>query len=162
MNDAKSVTDVLDIFNAVFAGEKAYDEALMELDLHVALVRKQYPALYNALQSFGSFEQSGQQQATRYVESVVHANGGIRQPVQVADEPPQEEIFLYSEWSKLQGKMPLPKGVSHLVQWDNDARMFGVGEPLTLRGSQARFRWQVLEVENDVMRVTQVAVLPLG
>lgn len=71
-SNTPSMADVLKVLEKVFSGEQQYDEALEQLKLHVASVRKSYPALFEVMVSkIAKTEQITIGDVTRIVESTL-------------------------------------------------------------------------------------------
>jgi hypothetical protein len=150
----------------VFSKQIEYDEMLMSLGLHVAQVRKQWPALYQVLANGGQ----GSRQVPISDETVrqfmATLQSGGERPADVRPDPVQEEeLISYREWA--QGPChDMKVDEEALVDWDvESAPMPGLtGEPFTLRGRNGRSRFQVLEgnPETGRMRLKKVASLPLS
>ena len=164
------VNAVFDMLNKVFAGEMEYDEALMNLDYHTAQVRKQWPALYSALAgktSVGELSDLAKAQLKGPLEGVqvIRGDNGVK-----VEPTPEEDLISYREWA--QGPCHnMHVDEEALVDWDatnsqgEPAPMPGLnGEPFTLRGANARSRFQVLEgnPETGRMRLKKVASLPMS
>ena len=155
----------------VFSKQIEYDEMLMSLGLHVAQVRKQWPALYQVLANGGQVSRQVpiSDEAVRQFMATLQSGG--ERPVDVKPEPVQEEeLISYRQWA--QGPCH-NMGIDEeaLLDWDvvkpdgEPLPMPGLnGEPLTLRGANARSRFQVLEgnPETGRMRLKKVASLPMS
>lgn len=104
-----SLLVIFGVLETVFSGEKQYDEALEVLDLHVASVRKAYPALFDAMSSRANKDVVTKDAVEEIVvgklkalESLItnlsnkngsgsHTQASVQQPQAVVSEPPVEE-----------------------------------------------------------------------
>jgi len=156
----EAVQAVFDQLNLVFSGEKPFDEALMELNFHTAQVRKTWPAFYSVLASFNGNPGIGITIAEAWV-TAQKVNTIVERPPEKKLEP---VVMNYGEWAKTIGKMSHLEEEQFQFMWNlaPEVPRYGVGEVLTLSNGQARFRWKVLAVQDEMMTVCQVAVLAPG
>lgn len=144
---SKDVESILSTLERVFASEIIYDEGCMELGLHTAQVRKQWPNLFKALAgalNSGAFAFSGTYDAA----------------FRRATEPAAEAVN-YSEWATDGAHQSKEKDIYH-VRWDVEAPMPLFDGSLTLRGPSHRTRFHVDAIDGDVLTLSTVAVLPLS
>ncbi len=142
------VEAVLGELERVFSGEILYDEACMNLQLHTAQVRKQWPNLFKSLVSVGN---SGNSEISLF--SNVHTERVVSPAVDIVD---------YSQWAVGDAHVSPERHVQH-VRWDiTEAPMPAFDSVITLRGPSHRTRFHVESIEGDVITFMTIAILPLS
>lgn len=180
---AKSLDDVLGSLDKVFAGDVEYDECLMELGLHTAQVRKQWPALYHALLTAAPNSDEGSvlsEAQIGWIRKALDVRPGDALPIKVrasethsplqVDRPIDVPAMPYLLWAALDG----PAHTTDVnkdweIEWNvttpdgGEVPMPAGGTTITLRGASRRTRFQVLESnpETRVMKVRAIALLPI-
>lgn len=195
-----SMGQVLGWLNAVLAGEMEYDEALEQLKMYAAQMRKGYPALHKVLNKgalefepitlspaeeamlaeFKAFEERLHNQMSTLLAMPVTARQTqpqAPQPVAAGSnghsEPPAPEqdlpfdldgngmrVYGYRAWVKAEMKTAMPT-TQWKVRWDlPSVPMPSIGSPLTLPIDGGRLRFNVLDVEGDVMLLECLTMLP--
>lgn len=137
----------------VFSGEVIFDECLMQLGLHTAQVRKQWPHLFAALQG-GAF-----------VTVTSNAIEGVPPRVVVRGIPDPivpVELYSYSAWSINEAQRSR-EGDEWNVVWDVEgAPMPVVSSSLTLRTPTHKARFIVQSYLDEMTMVLRmVGQLPL-
>lgn len=168
----KSVEDVLAQLERVFSGEVQYDEALMDLGLHTAQVRKSCPNLFKVLS--GSSSSTPEPNLAGLLKELFAKldNGQHQEIIPYNPKPPETvsitpEMVPYTVWAKNQAKSSRV-GDTWLVGWDiqNNVPLPTVGQSLTLRNDSSKIRFKVNELQDGetmpVMILEAIAILPLS
>lgn len=169
----KSVEDILSQLERVFAGEVEYDEALMELGLHTAQVRKAYPSLYAVLHGGASKHPMPNSETTDFagmiqavLEKINNNSDRQRQTVLSGPSAPVEEVedvHLYSSWARSDAHNSRV-GDEWSVDWDvPQVPVPSLGQSITLRGPSHKTRYTVKDLLSETtMRLETVAILPIS
>jgi hypothetical protein len=175
----KTVDDIFASLEKVFANEIEFDDALMELDLHTAQVRKSYPNLFEVLKSsrsnkveivqvapltmnqFSTAMTDFQRQWLEAVSKLLQSNpttiyrslAAEQQSSQIQETKPLDDvpIYKYSEWVVKQMPDSTP-GQRWAIRWDiPNVPMPNLTQPiLTLRRPEGdRIRFQVVGSRDD-------------
>lgn len=177
------VDEVLVSLEKVFSGEVEYDEALMELNLHTAQVRRKYPNLYKALALANTVQgtvleasPSNEIAELKKMLSELAARPAVQIPAShevsvasqlaravpnnaqpVPNEGQAEEqltLYNYNQWAQ-QHAGTSRVGDEWLLNWDmpETVPMPAYGAPLTVPTANGRFRFSVIGVDPDLRRL---------
>ena len=151
---AKAIEDIFAALDQAFSGQKEYDEVLMELGLHTAQVRKQWPSLYAALSktldiASAKTDSGIASELTKLkalLESYSYAAGSV--PNTSGIVPTAEAIsqyFVTYSWNDWAQKChTLGTGEIALVRWDvPNVPQPEVGKSITMKSETRRTRFTV-------------------
>lgn|SRR3990167_6435180 len=148
----------------VFSGNVIFDEALMNMQLHTAQVRKQWPHLFSVLsQATELINEFGPGIARPPAGSVGREDIAIRVRSQKSIEPIAPiELYSYSNWSTNEAQRSR-EGEEWNVVWDvAGAPMPTVSSSLTLRTPTHKARFSVQSYLDEMTMVLKmVGALPL-
>lgn len=180
--DKTSVDEIFSSLEKVFSGSILFDEALMDLGVFSAQVRKTYPSLYKVLSSVGSTEQKstelGSSELSEVKALLVKLSETTISPVAgtahisipAAPAPPKTEEVLdpanypdYNAWATSSAKSS-NIGDEHIVKWDTRVVLPSVGGPLTVRTDLGRKRFTVVYVDGNtrLIKLKHLVNLPLN
>lgn len=151
---SESLSAVFAVLERVANGQIAFDEMCEELDIHVASLRKNYPALHGLLNGMRTSPFTADE---------------LRNGITVSSVLPSPEVVpvipkvTYQEWAK-SGARTAKKGDKFAITWDVEAPMPQATNNFTLRqedqNRRARFRVEKHLFENEFL-AELVAELPL-
>lgn len=177
--DQQIVLDVFTKLEEAFSGTKEFDEVLMDLELHTAKVRKDYPSLFRALQAKSSVtvkpevalsdEDLIRLRKLAKSKVVVQDNGAHSNPPKVLQEDDPINNFVddappayeYDDWAVRHA--PSSKiNDEWLVVWGKPIPMPDEGGPLTVPTETGLIRFQVIMKDESMgrMRVRMIAIVP--
>jgi len=175
------ILNVLETLEKVFADEQPYDESLMELQLHTAEVRKQFPNLFQAIQ-FPKAHLSDLAETdhtkevadavisalvdwltshpatVRVVEAAVRSDTtqSSAEPVPATVGRP---IYQYTTWAVNEARTSTV-GSEWAAHWDiPNVPMPTEGSSITLRGIDKRIRFQVIGFIDETTPVFKTVAL---
>lgn len=176
--DQQIILDVFTKLEETFSGAKEFDEVLMDLELHTAKVRKDFPSLFQALQSKSAVVKPSRSLSDEELielrkiarsKAIVQNNGAHSDPPQAAQEVTPLNNFVddappaykYDDWVTGQAKSSRI-GEEWLLEWGKPIPMPDEGGPLTIPTEAGRIRFQVIMKDESTsrMRVRMIAVLP--